>query len=97
MFSLTPHRCSVLAIERDVEDAGAELLVHLPLQLQAPAHPRLDTAVVVANRQQTGLRLCAKEHFSRVLHCRSVAIRAGGLRRPVLPEVLSGSWPCGPG
>ncbi|GLS13716.1 hypothetical protein GCM10007935_11460 [Hydrogenophaga electricum] len=57
MFGLTPYRRPVFAIQRDIEDASAELGTQLGLQLQAFLHPRLDTAVVVADRQckRTGL------------------------------------------
>ena len=68
MLGLAPDGGAVLAVERDVENAGAELLAHLRLQRQALAHPRLDAAVMVANGQEARLRLGAEKHFSRVLH-----------------------------
>ena len=68
MFRFAPHRRAVFAIERDVEHAGAELLRHLLLQLQALAHARLDAAVVVAHRQHAGARLGAEEDGAGVGH-----------------------------
>ena len=51
MLGLAAHRGTVLAIEADIEHAGAELLRHLGLQLQALAHARFHAAVVVTHRQ----------------------------------------------
>src|SRR5665647_1331348 len=68
MLVLAAHRGAVLAVERHVEDAGAELLAHLRLQLQALAHPRLDPAVVVAHREKPGGGLGAEQNCSRMRH-----------------------------
>ena len=71
------HQCCVLgfaadgravfAIQGDIEHAHAKLLLHLSLQLQAFAHARFDTAVVIANRQHHRTRLCALQHIARML------------------------------
>ncbi len=42
MAALLAHGGAVLAVQRDVKDAAAQLLGHFPLQLQALPHPRLD-------------------------------------------------------
>ena len=68
VLGFTADGRAVFAVQRHVEDAGAELLGHLGLQLQALAHPRLDAAVMVANGQGTGLCLRAEEDFTRMLH-----------------------------
>jgi len=49
MLCLAAHGGTVFTIEGHIKDAGSKLLRHLSLQLQAFAHPRFDTAVVVAN------------------------------------------------
>jgi hypothetical protein len=51
MFGFTAHGRAIFAIERGIKHAGAKLLGHLRLQLQAFAHAHLDTAVVVAHGQ----------------------------------------------
>ena len=66
MLGLEAHRSAVFAIQRDVKDAGAELLRHLGLQLQALAHAHLNATVMVADRQKTGLRLGAQQHVARM-------------------------------
>ena len=66
MLGLAADRGAVLAVERDVEHAGAEFLGHLGLQRQALAHPRLDAAVVVADRQRDGAGLGAEEDLARM-------------------------------
>ena len=68
VLGLAADRRTVFAVQRDVEHAGAELLGHLGLQLQALAHARLDAAVVVAHRQQAGGGLGAKEDVTRMGH-----------------------------
>ena len=68
VISLAAHGRAVFAVQRDVKHAGAELLAHLGLQLQAFAHARLNAAVVVANRQNAGCGLSAKKNVTRVLH-----------------------------
>ena len=88
MLGLAADRRAVLAIERHVEDAGAELLAHLRLQLQALAHPRLDAAVVVAHRQKAA-RLGAEKDCSR-MHgpaAAAAALPLAGIERPWRPCV----------
>ncbi len=68
MVGLAAYRRAVLAVQRHIKHAGAELLAHLGLQLQAFAHPCLDTAVVVTDRQKTCCGLGAKEDVARVGH-----------------------------
>ena len=73
-----PHGGAIFAIERDIENAGAKLLRHLGLQLQAFAHACLDAAVMIANRQKTGLRLRVEQHFTRMAANQSLACRQMG-------------------
>ena len=68
VISLATHGRAVFAVQCDVKDAGAELLAHLGLQLQAFAHARLNAAVVVAHRQYAGRSLSALKNVARVLH-----------------------------
>ena len=62
VLGFAAHRGAVFAVQRHIEHAGAELLGHLGLQLQAFAHARLDAAVVVAHRQHHGAGLRALQH-----------------------------------
>jgi hypothetical protein len=64
MLGLAAHRGAVLAVEGDVEHAGAELLGHLGLEREALLHARLDAAVVIAHRQADGAGLRAEQHGS---------------------------------
>jgi hypothetical protein len=50
MLCLAAHGGTVFTIQGHIKDAGAKLLRHLSLQLQAFAHPRFDTAVMVTDR-----------------------------------------------
>jgi len=68
VLGLGTHGSAVFAIERDVKNARTEFVIQLTLQREAFAHPRLDTAVMVANRQETGLRLGAKKYVARMCH-----------------------------
>jgi hypothetical protein len=94
VFRLAAHRGTILAIEGDVEDAGAVFLRHLGLQLQAFAHPHLDAAVMVADRQLHAAGLCAHQDVARMLGHVSGPIRAGGPRQLARRSALSGSCRC---
>ena len=51
LIPLAANGGTIFAVQRHVKHADAELLGHVCLQLQAFDHPRFDTAVMVANRQ----------------------------------------------
>ena len=59
---------AVFAVQCHVKDAGAELLHHLSLQLQAFAHPHFNAAVMVAHRQVSRGGLGAQKNFTRMFH-----------------------------
>ena len=69
LIAFATNRSSVLAVQRHVKDANTELCSHISLKLQAFDHPRLNTAVVVANRQCASRALGAKKDFPRMGHC----------------------------
>jgi hypothetical protein len=66
MFRFAAHGRAVLAIERDVEDAGTKFRDHLGLQCEALAHARFDPAVVIADRQHDRAGLGAKQNLARM-------------------------------
>ena len=66
MGRLLAHGGAVLAVQRDIEHAGAELIHHLGLQLQALAHARFHAAVVIADGQVQGTALRIEQHLGRV-------------------------------
>jgi hypothetical protein len=68
VFGFATDRCAIFAIQGDIKNAGAELLRHLGLQLQAFAHPRFDTAVMVTNRQLDASGLCSQQNVARMAH-----------------------------
>jgi len=68
MLCLATHRGTVFAIEGHIKDAGSKLLRHFSLQLQAFAHPRVDTAVMVANRQLDASGLRTQQDVARMAH-----------------------------
>jgi hypothetical protein len=43
---------AIFTVQGDIKDAGAKLLRHFCLQLQAFAHPHFDTTVVITHRQK---------------------------------------------
>ena len=59
---------AVFAIQGDIKNASAELLHHFCLQLQAFAHPRLHSAVVVTHRQLHAGGLCSQQNVARMAH-----------------------------
>jgi hypothetical protein len=68
VFGFATDWGAIFAVQGDIEDAGTELLRHLGLQLQAFAHPRFDTAVVVTNRQQNATGLRTQQNVARMAH-----------------------------
>jgi len=68
MFGFATDRRTVFAIQGDVKDASAELLGHFRLQLQAFAHPRFHSAVVVTHRQLNATGLRPQQNFARMGH-----------------------------
>ena len=57
VLMFTAHGSTVLAVQRHIKHAGAKLLAHLGLQLQALAHAHFDPGIVVADRQSAGRSL----------------------------------------
>ncbi len=53
LFNFTTNRGSIFTVQSHVKYTNAELLRHVGLQLQAPDHARLYTAVVVTHGQQS--------------------------------------------
>ncbi|GAB3470340.1 hypothetical protein GCM10011496_03330 [Polaromonas eurypsychrophila] len=80
MLGFAADRRAILAVQRHVEHAGAEFFDHFSLQLQAFAHPCLDAAVVVTDRQKTCCSLGAKEDVAGMCHIGFVI--AGLTRNP---------------
>jgi len=68
MIELSTDGRTVFAVQRHVEHAGAELLGHVRLQLQALDHARFDAAVMVTHRQHTGSALRTEKDVARMLH-----------------------------
>ena len=82
MLGLGADSGTVLAVQRHVEDAGAEPLGKLGLQLQALAHARLDTAVMVTDRQRERASLGPQQYRARMLaHLQLLPVRPGGRRQ----------------
>jgi hypothetical protein len=68
VFGFTAHGGAIFAVEGHIKNADSELLGHLSLQLQAFAHPRFDTAVMVTNRQQNACGLRTQQDVARMVH-----------------------------
>jgi len=64
----TADRSAILAVQRDIEHAGAEFFRHLSLQRQTLEHPRFHATVMVAHRQRSRCCLGAKENIARMPH-----------------------------
>lgn len=68
MVNLASNRRTILAVKGHIKYASPKLFSHLSLQLQAFNHPRLDTAVVVADRQHARCTLRAEKNFARAFN-----------------------------
>ena len=66
MFDLAAHGRTVFTIQTHIKHAGAKLLRHLGLQLQAFAHPHFDTAVMVTDGQLKARSLGTQQHIARM-------------------------------
>ena len=96
MLGLAPHRGTILAIQCDVEHAGAQFGQHVSLQRQAFAHAQFNTAVVVADRQRHSARLGTQQDLSgmcggqvgHVFFTATMNIRGNASRR--LPSARTG-------
>ena len=96
VLCFTADRRAIFAIERHIENAGAELLSHVGLKREAFSHAGLHAAVVIADRQHDGASLRTQQHLAgmgcrHALHRSSSivdAIRAGGQRRLVRRSTL---------
>ena len=81
VVGLAAYGGAIFAVERHVEDAGAEFFDHFSLQLQAFAHARLNTAVVVTHRQHYAAGLCTQQGFARMNgHCHGVRCAMTNMR-----------------
>jgi hypothetical protein len=52
MLNFAAYWGAIFTVQGDIKDAGAKLLRHFCLQLQAFAHPHFDTTVVITHRQK---------------------------------------------
>ena len=68
VFGFATDWRAIFAVQGDIKNAGAEFLRHLGLQLQAFAHPRFDTAVMVTNRQRHATGLRTQQNVARMTH-----------------------------
>ena len=68
MIALATHRGAIFAVKRNIKNASAEFSRHLGLELQALAHPLLDAAVVITDRQKRRRSLGTEKDFAWMFH-----------------------------